>query len=126
MSRHGEGSDGIPLVDSRPLQQLREIDPSGVFLRRWIEQFLNDAPAKVTEMENAIKAGITSPVIRGAHSLKTYAGWLGSQPLWQLCHRVEQEARAGAVAECQQLLPDLKQQLNQFQEWLTSYLGTQA
>ena len=126
MSRQEDASDEMPLIDPRPLQQLREIDPSGAFLRRWIEQFLDDAPSKVAEMESAVEAGITPPIVRGAHSLKTYAGWLGSQPLWQLCHRLEQEARDGAVAECRRLMPDLKQQLSQFQEWLTSYLRGQA
>ncbi len=112
--------------DSRTLQRLREIDPSGAFLRQWIQLFLDDAPKKVAEMEVAMAAGITRPLARGAHSLKTYAGWLGSQELWQLCHRLEQEARAGAVVECRRLMPDVRGQLGQFQDWLRSYLGTQA
>ncbi len=115
-----------PLYDARTLQRLREIDPSGAFLRRWIQLFLTDAPQKLAEMEGAIDAGITRPLARGAHSLKSYAGWLGSQPLWQLCHRLEQEARAGAVAECRRLMPDLRQQLHLFQDWLTRYLEARA
>ncbi len=114
------------LYDVRPLQQLREIDPSGVFLRRWIRLFLSDAPQKVADMKAASDAGIAQPLIRGAHSLKSYAGWLGSQPLWQVCHRVEKEARAGAVVECRRLMPDLERQLRQFQDWLASYLGTEV
>lgn len=108
--------------DVRTLQRLREIDPSGAFLRRWIQLFLTDAPQKLSEMEVAIDAGITSPLIRGAHSLKSYAGWLGSQPLWQLCHRIEEEARAGALVECRRLLPELRRQLQEFEQWLGSYL----
>ncbi len=114
------------LYDARTLQRLREIDPSGAFLRRWIQLFLAEAPQKLADMEVAIGAGITRPLARGAHSLKSYAGWLGSQPLWQLCHRLEQEARAGAVAECRLLMPDLRRQLHLFQEWLTTYLGAEA
>ncbi len=121
-----EAGGEVPPYDSRTLQRLREIDPSGAFLRRWIQLFLIDAPQKVADMEVAIKAGIAPPLVRGAHSLKSYAGWLGSQPLWQLCHRLEQEARAGAVAECRRLLPDLRRQLRLFQDWLTSYLGSEA
>ncbi len=127
-----EGEADVPagassgVYDARTLQRLREIDPSGAFQRRWIQLFLSDAPKKVAEMEVAAEAGLTPPLVRGAHSLKSYAGWLGSQPLWQLCHRMEQEARAGAVEECRKLLPDLQQQLCLFQDWLTSYLGAQA
>ncbi len=119
------GADSV-LYDARTLQRLREIDPSGVFLCRWIQLFLAEAPQKVTDMQVAIDAGIAQPLVRGAHSLKSYAGWLGSQPLWQLCHRLEQEARAGALAECRQLMPDLRRQLSLFQEWLTGYLQAQA
>ncbi len=128
----GEAGSGVPadvgsaVYDARTLQRLREIDPSGAFLRRWIRLFLTDAPQKLTEMEVAVGSGITSPLVRAAHSLKSYAGWLGSQPLWQLCHRLEQEARAGALAECRRLLPDLRRQLHLFEEWLTSYLGAEA
>lgn len=128
----GGGGDGVPAglesmaYDSRTLHRLREIDPSGAFQRRWIQLFLADAPKKLAEMEVAIEAGITRPLVRKAHSLKSYAGWLGSQPLWQLCDRLEQEARDGALAECRELMPDLRRQLHDFQEWLESYLKTQA
>ena len=82
---HQADEGDVPRYDARTLQRLREIDPSGAFLRRWIQLFLADAPQKLAEMEVAIDAGITGPLVRGAHSLKSYAGWLGSQPLWQLC-----------------------------------------
>ena len=125
------GSETSPLAepapyDSRALHRLREIDPSGAFMRRWIRLFLEDSPKKMHEMEAAMAAGITRPLVRGSHSLKTYAGWLGAQELWQLCHRLEQEARAGSVAECRQLLPDVRSQLKQFQDWLNNYLIAQT
>ncbi len=110
------------LYDTKPLQQLQEIDPSGAFLRRWIQLFLDDAPKKIAEIDVAVDAGITRPLVRSAHSLKSYAGWLGSQALWQVCHRLEEEARAGSVEECRRLLPDLRRQLLLFQDWLTGYL----
>ncbi len=121
-----ETGDVDALYDVRPLQQLREIDPSGAFLRRWIQLFLTDAPQKIAEIEVAMDAGITRPLVRSAHSLKSYAGWLGSQELWRVCHRLEQEARAGAMTECRRLLPDLRRNLREFQDWLTSYLGAEA
>ncbi len=111
------------LYDVRPLKQLREIDPSGAFLHRWIRLFLDDAPKKTAEIEVALDAGITGPLVRSAHSLKSYAGWLGSQALWRVCHRLEREARANDLAECRRQLPELRRQLREFQDWLASYLG---
>ena len=111
--------------DSRALQQLREVDPSGVFVRRWIRLFLTEAPEKLAAMERAMAAGNPQPIGRGAHSLKTYAGWLGSQRVWSLCHQVERAARAGAVEECRLLLPALRQQLQLFQDWLADFLAAE-
>ncbi len=121
-----EPSGSVPFHDTRPLRQLREIDPTGAFLRRWIQLFLDDAPKKIAEIEVALDAGIPRPLVRSAHSLKSYAGWLGSQALWRVCHRLEQEARAGALADCSRLLPDLRRQVREFQDWLESYLRTET
>lgn len=110
--------------DPRALQRLREIDPSGVFLRRWVGIFLTEAPERLAAMERAMAAGIPEPIGRIAHSLKSYAGWLGSQQLWSLCDQVEQAAADGAVEECRLLLPTLRQQLRLFQDWLARFAET--
>lgn len=112
--------------DPGAIQRLREIDPDGTLVRKWIRGFLKEAPARVHGMRSATEDGVYPAVVAAAHSLKNVVGWLGGERLWVVCHDLEQAARSEAEAECLSHLCALQEQLPPLAARLTSYLEVNA
>ncbi|MCP3959961.1 MAG: Hpt domain-containing protein [bacterium] len=112
--------------DREALQRLRRLDPDGALFRKWVRRFLIDAPLKLATIERALEAGGLSSVVRGAHSLKSLAGWLGGRRVMILCEQLEREARAGDQEACRPYLSALQRELPLFRDWLTGRLEAEA
>lgn len=117
---------GAVVHDPRALERLRELDPEGALVRKWIKGFLTETPGRLSGMRSATEAGIFPAVVAAAHSLKNVVGWLGGERLWVVCQNLELAARAESEAECRSQLSALQEQLPPLQARLASYLEADA
>jgi diguanylate cyclase (GGDEF)-like protein len=84
-------------IDSALLARLREALGSSIGLA--IQPFLEDMPAYLEEMEQAIAVGDTEALRRAAHAVKGAAGNLGAAQLSIVAREIEELAEAALVSE---------------------------
>ncbi len=87
-----------PTVDLGMLRQMRASQGPGEadIVAEVIALFLQDAPARLAALREAVSRGDLVAAVRAAHTLKGSAGHLGAKTLTTLCARFEEKARAGA------------------------------
>ena len=119
---HRAAEAGAVVQDPVALEKLREIDPDGILVRKWIHGFLNEAPGRLRGMKSATEAEIFPAVVAAAHSLKNVAGWLGGERFWMVCQALELAARHASQEECRSHLRILRQELPLFEACLKTYL----
>ncbi len=87
-----------PTVDLGMLRKLRTTQSPGEpdIVTEVIALFLQDAPARVAAIREAVARGDLAVAIRAAHTLKGSAGHLGAKTLAALCSRFEEKVRGGA------------------------------
>ncbi len=98
-------------VDRQVLANLRaELQMEGEpdVIAELVELFLAGSPKTIGALGAAVAAGNAPGVREAAHRLKGSAASLGAGPLAALCATLEQEARAGSVANAPHLVPDLE------------------
>lgn len=116
-------ADPNPLFhDPLAIEKLREVDPDGSLVDKWIRQFLREAPGQLLGMRSATEAGVLEEVVAAAHSLKTLAGWLGGVRFWLVCQALERAARREAQDECRRQLSMLRLELPLLEACLAGYL----
>jgi HPt (histidine-containing phosphotransfer) domain-containing protein len=83
------------VLDERILNDLRDLggqDDPGL-LAELIDIFLQDAPQRMAEIMNGLKAGDLKGVERAAHTLKSSSANIGALGLSSMCKRMEEIAR---------------------------------
>ncbi len=87
-----------PTVDLGMLRKLRATQSAGEpdIVAEVIALFLEDAPARLVAIQDAIARGDLTTAGRTAHTLKGSAGHLGAKTLAVLCARFEEKVRGGA------------------------------
>jgi len=80
------------------LDQLRDTDGSSV-LGELIQLYLNDLPARVEGIRNAVAANDSAILQREAHQLKGSSQQIGGARLAALCQELENLGRSGRAAE---------------------------
>ncbi len=90
------GSDSEP-IDAALLARLREALGGAIGLA--IQPFLEDMPAYLEEMEQAVAAGDAEALRRAAHAVKGAAGNLGAVQLSAVARSIEELAEAALVSE---------------------------
>lgn len=73
--------------------------------------FEEDAPKLLSQFEMAISQSDSESAERAAHSLKGLASNLGADAVSDVAGRAEKLARSGHLTDCQNLLPELRQEL---------------
>jgi CheY-like chemotaxis protein len=88
----------LPVIDLTMLRKLRTIQSAGEpdIVTEVVALFLQDAPARVVGIREAVDRGDLPTAGRSAHTLKGSAGHLGAKTLAALCARFEEKVRAGA------------------------------
>ncbi|GAA1606883.1 Hpt domain-containing protein [Actinoplanes couchii] len=84
------------------LADLVEADPSPAelaLMARLLNSFAAKAPASADELARLLRQGDAGLVREQAHSLKGSAANIGATDLATLCARIEDQARAGIVAD---------------------------
>ncbi|MDI6748277.1 MAG: response regulator [Rhodocyclaceae bacterium] len=95
-------------IDSRVLDQLRKLDPSGGlgFARRILRIYLDTSGDGVREVERAIAAGDADSLRRAAHTLKSSTANVGATTLADRFKQLEALGRAANLEGAPALLDD--------------------
>jgi HPt (histidine-containing phosphotransfer) domain-containing protein len=96
-------------LDPRVIDSLRQLTPQGEadVLAQVLQLFLDEVPKKILALQEAVRAGDAAAAARVAHSLKGSSGNIGAGSMMDLCHRIDDLARAGDLAAVTPLLPSL-------------------
>ncbi len=99
-------------IDSRILDQLRELDPSGGlgFAQHILQIYLDTSGDSVKEVEHAISAGDAEALRRTAHSLKSSSANVGATTLSGLFKQLEGLGREANLAGASALLDAMRQE----------------
>ncbi|MGE3262973.1 MAG: Hpt domain-containing protein [Bacteriovoracia bacterium] len=98
-----------PLIHPESVKSLRELgDPGKDFYAEVAHVYLQQAPAKVNEMENALAARDFAALNGLAHQLKSASANLGALGLTDLFIRVEEAAKLKDLENLLAVFPELK------------------
>lgn len=89
----------MDVLDPTTLDAIRGLQEEGEddLLAELIDLFLEDAPARVAGMRDAIAREDWRALASWAHSLKGSCGSLGALQMAEICGRLEQHGRLGAA-----------------------------
>ncbi|HEU4844668.1 MAG TPA: EAL domain-containing protein, partial [Burkholderiaceae bacterium] len=111
-------------VDHDVFDKLRDI--LGATLPHALTPFLEDAPASLDELEQAVHGGDIETARARAHALKGSSGNLGATELAQLALQAEQLAIGHRLADIAPLLPRLRASYHDVAAFLHQQLGGAA
>ncbi|MGH8806928.1 MAG: response regulator, partial [Noviherbaspirillum sp.] len=112
-------AEGNPL-DPAVFDKLREI--LGPALQQSVAPFLEDTPAYLNQLDQAVQEGNADVARAAAHSIKGSSGNLGAATLAQLAKEVEELAIEQRVAEIRPLVARLRQAYDA----VSAVLGTES
>jgi HPt (histidine-containing phosphotransfer) domain-containing protein len=105
---HKDDKNENSVIDMSVIADLRELggaDDPGL-LSELIDLFLNDAPARLRDVENGLASGEIKLVERAAHTLKSSSANIGALNLSAICKRIEELARNQEKDAIKPLLAD--------------------
>ena len=88
------------------------------FLAELIDTYFEDSAALLPAMHQALAAGSTEQLRRGAHSLKSNSASLGAQGLALLCRDLEEQGRAGNLGGAEQRLAQVEAEYDRVRQAL--------
>jgi signal transduction histidine kinase/CheY-like chemotaxis protein len=118
-------STGDGAFDESILAELRLLQDNARphFLMDMLSAFRTDSQRHLEGMRAAAAAGDAEQWRSAAHSLKGAAGCLGARQLAQLCQEAEQRGRTGLLANIEELLTRIENQLSRDCVALDSWAG---
>jgi two-component system sensor histidine kinase/response regulator len=78
-----------------------------------VDRFLADAPARVAELERAVRREDPAAVARAAHALKGAAANLGAIAVAAICAELQTAADAGRLPDATDLIARLRAELDE-------------
>jgi HPt (histidine-containing phosphotransfer) domain-containing protein len=98
-------------LDPHAINALRELNPGDdSFLRDLIQIYREDAPLRLTEIEESLASGDSRKLMIAAHSLKGSSANFGAEQLRAQCEEIERCGRQGELDPVAALLPALRQE----------------
>lgn len=86
-------------IDRQVVENLRELNPDDPnFLRELIDLFLEDFPARVAEIEQAIASQDAVLLTRAAHTIKGSSGNFGAARLARVAMEMEHQGKSSSFA----------------------------
>ena len=107
--------DGAPL-DKQMLDRLREIGPD--FLREIAKIYLDDAPARIVALREAVGQNDPHAIATAAHAFKSGSGNIGAMSVHDLCAELEMMGRHGNLAGIDVKLADLERECGRVEQAL--------
>lgn len=87
----------VPVLDGSVLEELRQYSSGTQDLaEELITLFLNDSPAQLATLQQALRTGNRDAIERTSHRLKGSAGSIGARRFQQMCEAIETAARDGS------------------------------
>jgi HPt (histidine-containing phosphotransfer) domain-containing protein len=113
----------VPVLDPNAIAALRELNPGDdAFFRDLVQIYLDDSPARIAEMEQALAHGDAHRLTLAAHSLKGSSANFGAGALRAMCERAEHLGRQNSLGDIPALLPPLKDEFGRVRAELESML----
>ncbi len=103
------------------MKELSGDDPS--FLIEVIQQFLQDGPAHVAAIRQAMVDGHADSLMKAAHGFKGSCRNIGALPLGELCCTLEEKGRAGEAHKLEDVLPEIEHEYSRVQTTLEAELA---
>jgi len=102
-------SNGVA-IDPEAIENLRALSPDDgdVFLKDIIGIFIEDTPARIAELRQALTEADNVRFTRAAHSIKGSSSNLGAIALRDLAADLEQKSRQSGLANLESLLENLE------------------
>ncbi len=113
-----------PPLDVATLDGLKELsggDPS--FLIEVIQQFLQDSPAHLVAIRQAVVDGHAETLMKTAHGFKGSCRNMGALPLGELCRTLEKKGHAGETHRLKDILTELDHEYSRVQTALAGELA---
>ncbi len=118
----GQGDDAG--LDYAALNELRE--DTGEAFGRMIKVFVEDLPAHIRAIEDAVAANDAAALTQAAHSLKGSSGNLGAQGLSRTCARLESSGRQGVAQGLGPMIQQLRSESERAVKALLKETSAQA
>jgi PAS domain S-box-containing protein len=93
-------------------------------LKHVVEVFLEDAPATLARVKQAIAAGNSAEVASGAHSLKGSVGLFAQGQAFEGARRLEQVGKSGDLSQAEAVRAEVEESVSRLTIELRSLLGT--
>ena len=89
-----------PVIDTSAIEALKAINPDdgGEFAREIIQIFMEDTPARLEELEEALRRSDATKFVRAAHSIKGSSANVGAMLLRDTAEEIERQARDEGLA----------------------------
>jgi len=113
----------VPALDASAIDALRALNPGDdSFLHDLIQIYLDDAPKRLAEIEQAAAAKDARKLTLAAHSLKGSSSNFGAHQLRALSEELEQLGRQSAVDGVAAKIPPLRAEYERVKAELTALL----
>ena len=102
-------SNGVS-IDPEAIENLRALSPDDgdVFLKDIVGIFIEDTPARIAELRQALADGDAVGFTRAAHSIKGSSSNLGAIALRDIAAELEHKSRLGGLGDLEPLIQDLE------------------
>jgi HPt (histidine-containing phosphotransfer) domain-containing protein len=100
-------------IDPEAIENLRALNPDDddAFLKDIIGIFLEDTPARITELKQSLVAFDQPKFTRAAHSIKGSASNLGATKVRLMAEQLEHQSRNSGLVEMEPLIAKLEAEL---------------
>lgn len=97
---------------------LKKFGGSTSLLKVTIETYLATWEGEVQTFQRSLQQRDASAVLKSAHRIKGFLGYLGDEEICQLAGEVEKAAKEGDLTQVDHLAPDMEERLQQLTEHL--------
>ncbi|HVE71716.1 MAG TPA: response regulator [Thermoanaerobaculia bacterium] len=117
VDRYLPPEDGSPL-DKKMLDRLREVGPD--FLREIAKIYLDDAPARLVALREAVEQRDSRAIFTAAHAFKSGSGNIGAMVVHDLCAELEAMGRHGNLSGVTEKLAELERESARVEQALSA------
>lgn len=103
------------VLDPQAIENLRALSPDtdNSFIRELIEIYLQDTPARISDLNKAIAESDAAAAVRAAHTIKGSSGNFGARQLVARALEIETQAKTGNLLSIAALIPSLNDEFAQ-------------
>lgn len=109
------------ILNLETLHELREMLDDG--LDEVLTEYVGDASQQLRQLHVAVEVGDVEAIGDISHSLKGSSGNLGIQGLYELCARLEQEAKSGTVGDAPASLALIEQEFDRAKNAINHFMS---